>query len=279
MEAGRVQTSSTSLGEVGPRKVGMIREWCFQTYWMLQRTLTPRLEYAQYLYEQILTREVTPGIIWLDLGCGHQLLPEWRAREEKALLLDKTIVGIDYDFPSLLKHQNLSLKVCGSISQLPFRKDSFDLVTANMVVEHLDDPETQFREIGRILKPGGRFIFHTPNRHGHFALMRRLTPRRAKNRLIHVLDGREPEDVFEVHYRANTKRKIEQLSESSGLHVVKIRMLVTDAVFKMIFPLAAVELIWIRALMTRPLEGLRTNIAAILQKPGTTSIAQGARPR
>ena len=238
-----------------------------QVYWKLRSAIAPKLRYSQCLYEDILAREAISGITWLDLGCGHQVLPEWRANEEKALLRDKTIVGIDCDFPSLTRHPNLSLKVCGNIGRLPFRDSSFDLVTANMVVEHLDDPGPQFQEIGRILKPGGRFIFHTVNRHGHFALLRRLTPHRLKDRIVRVLDGREAEDVFEVHYKANTRHRIEELSRAAGFRVVKIRMLVTDAVFEIIPPLAAVELLWIRALMTRPLRSLRTNIAAILQKP------------
>src|SRR5262249_53460014 len=186
---------------------------------------------SQCLYEDILAREAISGITWLDLGCGHQVLPEWRANEEKALLRDKTIVGIDCDFPSLTRHPNLSLKGCGNIGRLPFRDSSFDLVTANMVVEHLDDPRPQVQENGGILKPGGRFIFHTVNRHGHFALLRRLTPHRLKDRIVRVLDGREAEDVFEVHYKANTRHRIEELSRAAGFRVVKIRMLVTDAVF------------------------------------------------
>jgi len=243
------------------------REEQLRVYWKLQRTIVPKLRYSQYLYEDILAGEANSGITWLDLGCGRQLLPEWRAKEEEVLLRDKTIVGIDCDFPSLTRHANLSLKVCGNIGRLPFRDSSFELVTANMVVEHLDDPGPQFQEIGRILKPGGRFIFHTVNRHGHFAVLRLLTPQRLKNRIVRALDGREAEDVFEVHYKANTRRRIEELSRAAEFHVVKIRMLVTDAVFQIIPPLAAVELLWIRALMTRPLKSLRTNIAAILQKP------------
>ena len=37
-------------------------------------------------------------------------------------------------------------------------------------LEHLYTPATQFREISRILRPGGVFIFHTPNRRGYLTI-------------------------------------------------------------------------------------------------------------
>lgn len=43
--------------------------------------------------------------------------------------------------------------------ELPFEADSFDAVIANFVVHHLARPETVFREVNRVLKPGGRFAF------------------------------------------------------------------------------------------------------------------------
>ena len=43
--------------------------------------------------------------------------------------------------------------------QLPFDAESFDAVVANFVVHHLARPETAFREINRVLKPGGSFAF------------------------------------------------------------------------------------------------------------------------
>jgi SAM-dependent methyltransferase len=43
--------------------------------------------------------------------------------------------------------------------QLPFEATSFDAVVANFVVHHLARPETVFREVNRVLKPGGRFAF------------------------------------------------------------------------------------------------------------------------
>ena len=49
---------------------------------------------------------------------------------------------------------------------MPFRDGTFDFVYAIGVLHHLDrdtDRSTAFREIHRVLKPGGRFLLHETN--------------------------------------------------------------------------------------------------------------------
>lgn len=43
--------------------------------------------------------------------------------------------------------------------ELPYDDALFDAVVANFVVHHLARPEKVFREVNRVLKPGGRFAF------------------------------------------------------------------------------------------------------------------------
>ena len=136
-----------------------------------------------------------------------------------------------------------------------------------MVVEHLDAPGTQFAEIARVLKPGGVFIVHTPNRRGYATIAARLIPKRIKKKLVNLFEGREAEDVFETFYRANTKEDIEQLARAAGLGVRRIRLTVTSAELVVVPPLVFFELLWIRLLMTNLLKPLRTTIIAVLQKP------------
>jgi ubiquinone/menaquinone biosynthesis C-methylase UbiE len=237
----------------------------------MRGVIAPTLKHSQYLYEEVLRSHVDQNTKWLDLGCGHQVLPQWREREEKSLVAScHLIVGLDYDQHSLRKHRSISLRVRGQINNLPFKENCFNLVTANMVVEHLANPEIQFQEINRILKPGGIFLFHTPNAHGYPSIMTRLTPDRLKDRLIFLLDGRREEDVFETHYRANTKEKIETLAPETGFEVAQIKMLVSDAVFAVVPPIAIPELVSIRILMTESFRSWRTNIIAILKKKAET---------
>ncbi len=246
-----------------------LRESLYSFYAKVEHAMVPRLQYSQSIYEQTLEEYLTPESVWLDLGCGHQILPSWRATEERRLVsLCKEIVGIDYDQHSLLNHNNITHRVRGDISRLPFCENYFDLVTANMVVEHLSDPGAQFEQVRRVLKPGGHFIFHTPNARGYSTALARLVPERMKAKLIYWLDGRKEEDVFETHYKANTPMQVETLARATNFQVVKLKMLTTNAIFSLVLPLAIPELLLIRLLMRKRFKNLRTGIMAIWQKPG-----------
>jgi len=50
----------------------------------------------------------------------------------------------------------------GSIDALPFEDDSFDMLCALDVIEHVSDDEKAFSEIARVLRPGGTFILSIP---------------------------------------------------------------------------------------------------------------------
>jgi SAM-dependent methyltransferase len=51
---------------------------------------------------------------------------------------------------------------CQNMEQLTFEDNLFDLVVTQDVFEHIFEPEKAFREIHRVLKPGGYHIFTVP---------------------------------------------------------------------------------------------------------------------
>lgn len=244
-----------------------VRARLFNVYWTLRGIIAPHLRYSQYVYEEVLNKYVNPSVDWVEMGCGHSVLPSWRQVQEQQLIKNcKAIFGIDYDWESLKAHSTILRKLRGDITRLPFKNESFDLVTANMVVEHLDDPNRQFTEINRILRTKGIFLFHTPNAKGYGVLLSRLVPEFLKGKLIHLVEGREEHDVFETHYAANTEESIKTLAQSNGFEVVESHLLMTDAIFAVFPPLAIIELMWIRLLMSEPMRAFRTNIIVALRK-------------
>lgn len=53
--------------------------------------------------------------------------------------------------------------LAGDAERLPFTDGSFDIVIGNDSLEHFHDPEAAFRELVRVLRPGGSlFLFFTP---------------------------------------------------------------------------------------------------------------------
>lgn len=51
---------------------------------------------------------------------------------------------------------------CQDAARLTYTDASFDLCTSTEVFEHVPDDERGFREIRRVLMPGGRFVFTVP---------------------------------------------------------------------------------------------------------------------
>jgi SAM-dependent methyltransferase len=151
---------------------------------------------------------------------------------------------------------------------LPFAAGSFDLVTANMVLEHLPDPDAVFAEVARILKPGGRFVFVTPNL-GHPAvwLISVLLAPEVRRRAASRLENRDPSHVFPTFYRANSSDSIRQCARRVGLETVRIERFSSFPMVRRV-ALTWVECWWIRLCRAPALERFRSNIVGCFRRPG-----------
>ena len=99
-----------------------------------------------------------PGTL-LDIGCGSgDFAADMRSR-------GWSVRGIDAD-PDAAKAatQTHGIEVdVGELKDLAYPDGALDVVTARHVIEHIRDPQPFVRECWRILKPGGRLVFVTPN--------------------------------------------------------------------------------------------------------------------
>ena len=53
--------------------------------------------------------------------------------------------------------------ICASISSLPVKSGSFDVAVVSHLIEHVENPENDLREINRALRRNGTLILTTPN--------------------------------------------------------------------------------------------------------------------
>jgi SAM-dependent methyltransferase len=148
---------------------------------------------------RLLEAALVPGARVLDAGCGRRT--RLGARRDRIAEL----VGVDLDAAGGSENSALDrFVVCDLCASVPFENASFDVVYANFVVEHLDDPETAFCEFRRVLRPGGALILLTSNQASPLLAIARLFPQRARV-AIKLAGARVAErDVIPIRYRANT---------------------------------------------------------------------------
>jgi len=244
-----------------------MRSLLFKLYWKLEKLFFPALKYSQYRYYETLKDAIPDRCAWLDLGCGHQMFASWmRAQEQAVAGRAVMLAGIDLDWEGLRANPFVSARILGTLERLPFRAESFDVATANMVVEHLGSPAAMLEEVNRVLRPGGLFILHTPNRNAVMIRVAAAMPQSMKNFLARLLEGRREEDVFPAFYRMNTLAAISQMAAASGFRVQQIRSLSSSAVTALLGPVAIMELLYLRLLEAKRFRNYRSNLIAVLQK-------------
>ena len=109
-----------------------------------------------------LTASSKPLTSCLDIGCGTGMDLEL----VKNICGDTTIYGLDIDETHFEQCALLGIqtkKVNLESEQIPFSSETFDLVIANQVFEHLKNWAFVLSEVARVLKPGGVMILGVPN--------------------------------------------------------------------------------------------------------------------
>lgn len=95
----------------------------------------------------------------LDIGSGSGDLVKLLRKQlnTKASCCDYT------DELMKIPDQKVDLVDLNHKKELPYQDNTFDIVTATEVIEHLEDFRAILREIYRVLKPGGICVLSTPN--------------------------------------------------------------------------------------------------------------------
>jgi len=241
--------------------------FCNRLYRIARKKIYPSLRNSQYVYREALAETLVGEGRWLDVGCGHQFLPDWMDVSDRRLDLGRwQTAGIDPDLQSLRRHDALALRVCGGAEHLPFNDGAFTLVTANMVLEHIATPGRFFEEVARILAPGGTLLVHTPNARGYTTWLTRFIPAAFIKPLARMLLDRKADDVYPTHYRANTLPVLTELARPHQLVPCRMELVDSSPQLIRIPPLMAIEVILMRAVQSNREATTRPCILAIFKK-------------
>lgn len=117
----------------------------------------------EHLHRYAICRDRVAGQRVLDVACGAgygtNILAQVAAHA----------TGLDLDEGAIrtarrrYRRQNLKF-VAADCCNMPFEDGSFDAVTANEMIEHIEDHDAFIDEVKRVLQPGGMFMVSTPNK-------------------------------------------------------------------------------------------------------------------
>src|SRR5262249_51116403 len=95
----------------------------------------------------------------LEIGCGSGVCVAWMQR------FANFCCGADIYLPPHLQQERLDscrFLQLNANNEFPIEADSFDVVVAMMVMEHIFDPFHFCHEVRRILRPSGVFFINVP---------------------------------------------------------------------------------------------------------------------
>jgi SAM-dependent methyltransferase len=125
----------------------------------------------------------------LDAGCGS-------GRNMLELARHGVVTGVELSETSveLARARDAGEVLAGSVLEMPFGADSFDLAVSLDVIEHLEDDLAALRELRRIVAPGGALLITVPAYpwlwSGH--------------------------DEINHHHRRYTRRSLQRVAEQAG---------------------------------------------------------------
>jgi demethylmenaquinone methyltransferase/2-methoxy-6-polyprenyl-1,4-benzoquinol methylase len=93
----------------------------------------------------------------LDVASGTGVLA---AHAQRIVGRDGTVIALDPSLPmlSVAARRGVGKSVCGVAEQLPLPDDCMDFVGMGYALRHVADLRRTFRELARVLRPGGRLL-------------------------------------------------------------------------------------------------------------------------
>lgn len=156
----------------------------------------------------ILEKKISTQMCILDIGCNLGSLVNDLSR-----LGYNSSFGIDVNDSAIMRGinkypylRNRLLAYDGT--EFPFADKSFDNIVSFDVIEHIPDLNKHFREVNRMLKPNGLYIFQTPNKR--------------VNVPWEIIYYRSLSKWKDHHYSLQTPGSLKRLINNNGLRLLSI---------------------------------------------------------
>jgi 2-polyprenyl-3-methyl-5-hydroxy-6-metoxy-1,4-benzoquinol methylase len=175
-----------------------------------------RAVFTWVVLHEIIARSGGP-VRALDIGCGRGIGRDPLLTRAIAALAGE-LWGVEPDprvrpDPALFRECRTS-----SLEESRLPGGAFDLAYSYMVMEHVADPGAFLREVARCLRPGGVYVFATPNRRHYFTRLASVSSAfRVEDAVFASIPGSaEDRRRYPLRYRCNTEGAITRLAGDSG---------------------------------------------------------------
>ena len=205
-----------------------------------------RFEGGTVPFLRLCANEVAPGSKILEIGAGP-------GNEFSEFLSHRgDVTGLDVD-PDVRTNRWLSETFVYDGREMPFADSSFDACCSNWVLEHVEHPADHFREIARILRPGGVYCFRTPNLWHYVSAGARLLPHFMHLKLANRLRALDEtaHDPYPTFFRANTASVLRRLCSEAGLGVPSIQMIEAEPSYGAAHPLLFYPMMFYERIVNR----------------------------
>ncbi|MDB4222428.1 class I SAM-dependent methyltransferase [Granulosicoccus sp.] len=218
-------------------------------------------------YHEILRRySLSTEAVVLEIGSG----PENRSSKYVASRVAH-LDGLDIDKRVL---DNSALREAYVYDGRKFPKqiadESYDLVVADYVMEHVEHPSLMLAEIHRVLRSGGHFVFRTPNIYHYVSLISRFTPHSFHLAMANKARQTDDDavDPYPTFYRFNSRCAVRTVAREAGMREVELTMVEKQPNYLKFNSMAyRCGVAYERAVnSTRVLSVFRANIFAVLCK-------------
>jgi SAM-dependent methyltransferase len=218
-------------------------------------------------YWGLMRTHAAPDSEVLELGCGP-------ANRTSEFLADTfaAVDGLDIDEAC---HDNPSLRRAYVYDgkRWPVADESYDAIVANYVLEHVEHPKDLLREIKRVLRPGGVFVFRAPNRWHYVSLASRLTPHRVHEMLANRLRNfsEDAHDPYPTFYRMNSAGALKRLFADEGFVQQEMRSIEKEPFYGLsLKPLFLLFMLYERVVnSTAAFAWARANLLGVFRKPAS----------
>ena len=204
---------------------------------------------------------VRPSACVLDAGAGAGDLFAYDLKSKA-----REIIGVDLD-PRVETNPQLHSGIRCDLTKIPLPDDSIDVIFSRYVLEHIQNPQAFLKEMHRLLKPGGLFLFLTPNKWHYVSVISRFTPHACHN-WVNRKRGRAEEDTFPTVYFLNSASGLRKEMRRAGFsqRILVFRECSPNYLMFSV-PAFLVGVIYERIVnATELLAGLRVNILGCFEK-------------